>query len=52
MPLPSGSRNVEDCLEEFRKEEVENRCFNQGSTDSLFDPLIPGLNIKVLLLRI
>lgn len=23
VPLPSGARNVEDCLEEFRKEEVE-----------------------------
>ena len=22
VPLPSGARNVEDCLEEFRKEEV------------------------------
>ena len=37
MPLPSGARNVEDCLEEFRKEEVEIRCLNAITENLISD---------------
>ena len=37
VPLPSGARNVEDCLEEFRKEEVEIRCLNAFTENLISD---------------
>ena len=37
VPLPSGARNVEDCLEEFRKEEVEIRYLNAFTQNLISD---------------